>query len=216
VLTVAIFGGAGAAAIVAESVAASLPGPAKLQVLGFLNDVLPRGALVSGLPILGPFAAWRDLPGDTLFMAPLHKAGAMAERATIVESLGIPTDRWATVIDPRSAVASDAIIGPGCFVGPFATVGPGAYLGSHTVVRAGAHVSHDCRLGGFVFVGSNAVISGFCRVADGAYIAPGSTIRDHCSVGGFALVGLGSVVTKDVPDRTFVVGSPARRPAAGG
>jgi acetyltransferase-like isoleucine patch superfamily enzyme len=35
-------------------------------------------------------------------------------------------------------------------------------------------------------------------------LLPGVTIGEN------ALVGAGSVVTKDVPDRTFVVGNPAR------
>ena len=45
------------------------------------------------------------------FVAPLHQAKAMRERLRIVQGLEIPEPRWATIVDPRSAVASDAIIG---------------------------------------------------------------------------------------------------------
>ena len=38
----------------------------------------------------------------------------------------------------------------------------------------------------------------------GAIILPGVTIGDH------AIVGAGAVVTKDVPEKTVVVGNPAR------
>jgi acetyltransferase EpsM len=134
----------------------------------------------------------------------------MPTRVNIVETLGIPEHRWATIIDPMSAVALDVEIGRGCFVGPFASVGPGARIGAHTVVRAGANVSHDCAIGNFVFVGTNAVVCGFAAVHDGAYIAPAATIGDHRQVGKFAVVGMGSVVTHDVPDFVMVAGSPAR------
>jgi len=191
----------------------------EFTLLGFLNDAMAPGERIGGVPVLGPFLSWRELPEDATFVAPLHKAGAMRERVAIVADLGIPEHCWTTIIDPRSAVASDAVIGLGCFVAPFASIGPGACLGSHTVARIGAHVSHDCTVGSFVFIGTNAVVCGYSKLHDGAYIAPSATIRDRCTVGTFAVVGLGSVVSRDVPDFVEVAGSPARRkpgPAGGG
>ena len=208
---IAVFGGPGSGAIVAQTLAALAPIRTDLRLIGFLNDVLPRGEHVSGTPVFGPFSSWRDLPEDVSFVAPLHKAGAMQQRVAIVQGLGIPEHRWATIIDPRSAVAADAVIGPGSFVGPFATVGPATRIGSHVVVRGGACVSHDCNVADFVFVGTNAVVCGYSSVGDGGYIAPSATIRDGCSIGRFATVGLGSVVVKNVPDFITVAGSPARR-----
>jgi acetyltransferase EpsM len=181
-----------------------------ITLVGFLNDEVPKGQLIAGAPVLGPFSSWQALSDDIQFLAPLHKVKAMPTRVNIVETLGIPEHRWATIIDPMSAVALDVEIGRGCFVGPFASVGPGARIGAHTVVRAGANVSHDCAIGNFVFVGTNAVVCGFAAVHDGAYIAPAATIGDHRQVGKFAVVGMGSVVTHDVPDFVMVAGSPAR------
>jgi len=207
---IAIFGGPGSGAIAAQSIAALAAGGEEIALHGFLNDVLPHGTQICGAPVLGPFAGWRDLPNDVAFLAPLHKADDMPMRVEIVRRLGIPDERWATVVDPRTAIAGDAAIGRGCFVGPFATVGPGARLGMHCVVRGGAHVSHDCRIGDFVFVGANAVVCGFAAVQSGAYIAPNATIRDRCQVGTFAVVGLGSVVVKDLPDFVVAAGTPAQ------
>ncbi len=208
---VVIFGGAGSGAIVAETLAVVAAGRPEIACLGFLNDVLAPGALIGGRPVLGPFAHWRELPDNVSFVAPLHKAGAMRERAALVEALGLPAGRIATVIDPRSAVAADAVIAPGAYVGPFATVGPAARIGAHAVVRAGAHVSHDCAVGDFAFIGTNAVVCGYASLGKGSYVAPGAIIRDRCLVGSYALVGLGSTVVRDVGDGVAVAGSPARR-----
>lgn len=214
---VAIFGGPGGGAIAAESISALAASGTDIRLLGFLNDVLPRGELVSGVPVIGTFATWRELPDEVTFLAPLHKAKAMPGRVRIVDGLGIPDHRWTTIIDPRSAIAPDASIGRGCFIGPFASVGPAARVGAHTVVRAGGRVSHDCTIGNFAFVGSNAVVCGYGDVGEGAYIAPGATIGDGLRIGKFAVVGLGSVVTKNVSDFVVAAGVPARPigPAAG-
>ena len=211
---IAIFGGPGGGAIVAQSVIALGD---SVQLLGFLNDVIQPGERILGVPVLGPFASWRDLDPDVMFMAHLHKVDAMEARRQIVHELGVPKERWTTVIDPQSAVAADAGLAGGSFVGPFATIGPGARLGEHTAVRSGAHVSHDCVVGSFVFLGINATVSGFCEIGDCAYLGPGAIVSDHCRIGRGAIVRLGSVVTKDVPDFTVVAGSPARRvPGQGG
>jgi len=52
-------------------------------------------------------------------------------------------------------------------------------------------------------------------VKEGASIGSGATILCNVVVGEHAIVGAGSVVTKDVPPHTIVVGNPARvlRPA---
>jgi len=209
-LRVAIFGGPGSGAIVVQSIHALQARGNDIEIAGFLNDVLPEGTSVVGFPILGPFSSWTRLSADTVFLAPLHRVKVMEARFKIVMALGIPDGRWATIVDPMSAVAPDAVIGPGSFVGPFATVGPGTRLGKHTVARAGAHVSHDCRIGDFVFVGTNAVICGATNVEEGAYVAPSATVSDNLHVGRFATVGLGAVVASNVPDSATVVGVPAR------
>ena len=210
---IAIFGGPGGGAIVAQSLRALAAAGAEIRLLGFLNDVLAPGSLVSGVPVLGPFSAWPSLPPETVFAASLHKAKENPARAELVRKLGVPAHRWTTVIDPLSAVAADAVIGGGCFIGPFATVGPNARIGAHTTVRAGACVSHDCALGEFVFLGSGAVVCGYAEAGEGAYIAPNATICDRCRVGRFAVVGLGSVVTRDVPDHLVSIGNPSRAAA---
>lgn len=204
-----IFGGPSTGAIVAQSVAA-LAASQPLELVGFLNDVLEVGTRISGVPVLGPFAHWADLAEDVSFLAPLHRPGAMAERIALVEALGVPQRRWGTVVDPRSAVASDAVVSRGCFVGPFATVGPSSTLGPHTIIRAGAHVSHHCALGRSVFVGAGAVINGRVQIDDGAYVAPGANVRDGSKIGRLSVVGLGAVVTRDVAEAAVVAGVPAR------
>lgn len=77
----------------------------------------------------------------------------------------------------------------------------GIYIGKNTWVLAQSVIlAHDhCRqLKADTIIGDNCII-GICSI-----IMPGVRIGDHVVVGG------GSVVTKDVPSHSVVVGNPAR------
>jgi acetyltransferase-like isoleucine patch superfamily enzyme len=107
-----------------------------------------------------------------------------------------------------------------------ATVGKRCKISSHTFVCEGVTIEDN------VFVGHNVAFinDSFPRatvdggqlqteadwkvektvVKQGASIGSGSTILSNVTIGENALVGAGSVVTKDVPPNSIVVGNPAR------
>jgi acetyltransferase EpsM len=162
-----------------------------------------------GGPVLGPFAAWRELH-DVQFLAPLHKANEMRARRELVAGLAVPDDRWATLIDPAAIIAPNAVVGAGSVLCPLAVVGPSCSLGRHVACWPGAQVGHDAELADFVFLGRASIVSGYCALATGAYVGSGAVIRERCRIGRFAVVGAGAVVVADVPDFAVVAGSPAR------
>ncbi|MPZ36866.1 MAG: hypothetical protein GEU95_02190 [Rhizobiales bacterium] len=206
---VAVFGGRGAGALAACTLG-RLEALGRARCLGFLNDAETVGSPISGYPVLGSFASWHELPSSTQFIAPLHKAKHMQSRAATICGLGVPRDRWATVVDPLAVLADDVEHGIGLFASSGCSIMCGARLGDHVAIRNGAHVAHDCTVGDFAFVGVNAVVCGYATVHEGAHIAPGAVVRDGTTIGRYSVVGLGAVVVEDVPDGAIVAGNPAR------
>jgi sugar O-acyltransferase (sialic acid O-acetyltransferase NeuD family) len=205
----AIFGGRGGAAQAAFA-ARRLEAQGVMRCVGLLNDDQPAGTLISGYPVLGPFTSWSELPGETRFLAPLHKAKEMGARARIIREMNLPRDRWANVIDPQAVVAPDASLGAGVFASHGSSIMCAARLGDHVAVRPGGHIGHDSLVEDFVFVGANAVICGYCKLREGAHIAPGAIVREGTTIGRYSVVGLGAVVVENVPDGAVLVGNPAR------
>lgn len=210
ITNIAIIGGVGSGTIVAQALRDIVGSGGNLLPYGFLNDVEEIGARIDRLLVLGRFEDWARMPPDTLFVAAIHKPEVAAERWARLASLGIPDNRWATVIHPGAHLAESATVGAGTYVGPNAVLMPAAHVGRHCSLRAGCYVSHDVQVGDFGFVGPNAVISGRVRIGEGAHVGPGAVCREEITIGDYAVVGIGSVVTRDVPDGATVVGNPAR------
>jgi acetyltransferase EpsM len=208
--SVVIMGGHSSGLIVAESIARAQAAGADARVLGFLNDVAAVGERIGPHCVLGGFGAWRTLAGDVGFIAAFPRPECARERYARLRGLGVPDERWATVVDPRAAVAEGARIAAGCYVGPFAVVEHGAHIGAHTMLRGGAYVSHDVSIGAFGFVGSNATLLGRTACALGVHVGSNAVCREGTRVGDYAVIGIGAVVVDDVLAGSVVAGNPAR------
>ena len=89
-------------------------------------------------------------------------------------------------------------------------------VGARSNIQDGSvlHVTRDrfpTEVGQEVTIGHRAVVHG-CTVGDGALIGIGAVVLDGARVGAGALVGAGAVVAPgaEVPERSLVVGTPAR------
>jgi carbonic anhydrase/acetyltransferase-like protein (isoleucine patch superfamily) len=128
-------------------------------------------------------------------------------------------------------------VGDEFFVAPTAAVIGRVWLGRDASVWFGAVLrgdSHDIRIGdrsnvqdnavihidsdapttigNDVTIGHSAVVHG-CTVGDFSLIGIDATILSHAVIGKYCLIGAGALITerKQFPDRSLIIGAPARR-----
>ncbi|HCT5078686.1 TPA: exopolysaccharide biosynthesis acetyltransferase VpsC [Vibrio cholerae] len=89
-------------------------------------------------------------------------------------------------------------------------VGPGLYLGHATgvIVNSTAKIGANCNLSPFTVIGSNQGQA--ATVGDCVYIGPHVSIVEDITIGDGSIIGAGSVVIRDVPPNSVVVGKPGR------
>jgi len=89
-------------------------------------------------------------------------------------------------------------------------------IGDYTNIQENSvvHVDGDApaRIGANVTIGHAAVVHG-CTIGEYSLIGIGATILSHAKIGRFCLVGAGALITerKEFPDRSLIIGAPAKR-----
>lgn len=177
---------------------------------GFVDDKPElAGATVDGLPVLGPVGVVRDHDDASVVVCTGHP-GNYFSRKRVVEALGLPEDRFATVVHPAAVVPRSACVGPGTVLLAGVVVTTGLRVGAHVAAMPAVVLTHDDVIGDYVTFGAGATLAGRVTVGEGAYIGSGAVVRESRSIGAWALVGMGAVVIADVPPYEVWAGVPAR------
>jgi sugar O-acyltransferase (sialic acid O-acetyltransferase NeuD family) len=205
-----IIGAGGFARETAEAVRAVRAADGTLELVGFLDDdPATHGRLLGGTPVLGPVDAIHEHPEAAVVVC-IGRPDAYTVRRGLVERLGLPAHRYATVVHPTASVGPTCSIGAGSVVLAQVALTADVDLGQHVAVMPQVVLTHDVRIDDFATLASGVRLGGGVQVGSGAYLASGVSVREGCRIGPWAMVGMGSIVTKDVPSERLWFGAPAR------
>jgi len=187
---------------------------------------LEEGLHRAGIPIA---AAVANVPAEVLLLdrsaaIERHEVTPEVTRLPYLVPLFTPADRHyavhdairlgfatpasftdASVVVPRSLAAE-----PGLWANAGVTLGGASRFDGFVLINRGASVGHHASLGAFTSIGPNATLAGKVTVGEGTMVGAGAVVLPRVTVGEHVIVAAGSVVTRDVPDRSLVMGNPAR------
>lgn len=180
------------------------------HVQGFIDDDKALwGKQYCRIKVVGGREMLSSFPSAQILAVP-GNPGNFLTRDKIIGLLGIPEARFATIIHPTAHLAPDSRVGINTLLMVNVIASCAVVIGNHCVVLPNTVISHDSCIGDYSVIGSNVSISGSCTIGSSCYIGSGTRIKEHVTIGAECLVGIGSCVLTDVPDKTVVVGNPAR------
>lgn len=195
----------------AQAVHALNASGATWRLLGYLDDDPARhGLVIDGTVVLGGRDRIGHLPRAS-FVVCTGRPGDYVSRLRIVGDLGLPSERYATIVHPSAAVSPSSSVGYGSVLLAHVTLTAAVTIRAHVAIMPHVTLTHDDVIDDFATIASGVCLGGGVRVHRGAYLGAGALISENRTVGAFSLVGMGAVVTRDVPAREIWAGVPARR-----
>lgn len=129
-----------------------------------------------------------------------------------------------TTIWQFSIILSGAKIGNNCNINCHTFIENDVKIDNYVTIKSGVYLWDGIEIENYVFIGPNVTFTNDTRprskkypskfqkilIKKNASIGAGAIILGGITIGDFAMVGAGAVVTKDVPSRALMIGSPAK------
>lgn len=126
-----------------------------------------------------------------------------------IESLGFKN--WTSIVHPSAVISPSAVIGNNVFINANSTISANSIISDSVFVNRDVSIGHDVSIGSHTNIGPAVTITGSTSIQDSVFVGAGSVIINGVIVRSGATVAAGSVVTRNVPDLSLVMGSPARQ-----
>lgn len=129
-----------------------------------------------------------------------------------------------TLVWQFCVILEDSQIGDNCNINCNVFIENDVIIGDNVTVKSGVYIWDGLRIGNNVFIGPNVTFTNDrnprskkypaefqkTTIDENASIGAGAIILGGVYIGKYSMVGAGSLVTKDIPERALVYGSPAK------
>jgi UDP-2-acetamido-3-amino-2,3-dideoxy-glucuronate N-acetyltransferase len=137
----------------------------------------------------------------------------------LTQKIGKNTSIWQFTV-----ILRDAVIGDHCNINCHVFIENDVVIGNNVTVKSGVYLWDGLSIEDDVFIGPNVTFTNDQRPRSKHYptnfqrtilktkctVGASSVILGGVSIGEYAMIGAASLVTKDVPARALVLGSPAK------
>src|SRR5262245_44095815 len=200
-----IWGASGHALVVADIV--RLEG--LYRIVAFFSDRPEPSDEFCGVPLLTNRDQLRTLraQGKQNLILAFGHCNARLRLASVARTEGF---ELGTAVHPKAIIAEGVRIGAGSVISAGVVINPASAIGENVIVNTSASIDHEGAIEDGAHIGPGAHLGGRVKVGRAAWIGIGAIIKDRVRVGADSIVGAGSVVLHDVPEKSVVVGVPAK------
>ena len=210
---VIIIGGKGSAIVVAEQIYDAQTKGADVELLGYAFDDESFGKYINDIPIVAKtkevypkYAKYKDVK----FIFQLYRPDIINERIDLLNSYGIPLEKFYTFIHPSTIVSRSAKIGLGTAIMANSVINANVLIGNHCTIHSNSLIGHDTKMDDYNFIAAHNVLGSNMKIGKANFFGLNSTFNNYLNIGDNCFVGMASNVIKDIQSYKKVYGNPAK------
>lgn len=180
----------------------------RFDVVGFVDDNIPKGTPVNGIPVIGKLDDIDPREVSGLVFA----VGNSKVRKSLVERVENKSFNFPVILHPSVILQDhDRInIGRGSIIAAGTVITTDVLIGDFSLINLTCTIGHDAKLGAYCSLMPSVNISGGATLEEGVFVGTGVKLIKATTLGSFCTIGAGAVVNTDVPADATFAGVPAK------
>lgn len=182
------------------------------KIIGITNpDPNKFGHYISDIPIIGNDDLILNYCPNSIYL--INGIGMMPGKSTryqLYEKFKNHGYTFTKIIHPSAVLASNVQLLAGVQVMAGVIIQTSVVIDENSIINTRVAIDHDSFIGKHVHLAPGVTVSGGVSIGEGTFVGAGSTIIQGIKIAAHCIIGAGSVVTRDIPEVSTVMGIPAR------
>lgn len=177
------------------------------EFIGYFDDSIEKGELINNKEILGGLSTLNNWETELYLVVAI---GDPITKEAIVNQLSNDLILYPVLIHPNVIKGDFVEIGEGSIICAGNIITENIKIGKHVIVNLSCTIGHDALIGDFCSFMPTVNVSGETNIEKLVFVGTGARIINQKKIGHGSIIGAGTVVIKDVPPYSTVVGNPGK------
>lgn len=173
----------------------------EFEVVGYYDNIEPKGNIVNGRPVLGKVedavVDYQQHAFDEIFIGVGYTRFDLRESFYMQLKGKVP---FANIIMPTVKMGKDVVMGEGVFVGGSSSIGDSSVIENNVFIHGGSDVGHNNKICAHTYISGRFNSAGFVTIGKRNFIGICVIIADHIELTDDVWIGLGCIVAKNIKE----------------
>ena len=173
----------------------------EFEVVGYYDNIEPKGNFVNGRPVLGmvkdAITDFQQHVFDEIFIGVGYTRFDLRESFYSELKGKVP---FANIIMPTVKIGQDVVLGEGVFIGGGSIIGNGSVIENDVFIHGKSYVGHNNHIGAHTYISGRFNSAGFVTIGKRNFIGICVIISDHIKLADDVWIGLGCIVAKNIKE----------------